>query len=79
MHAKKGHVADVPEREQVQNNKWITGSDRKARPLEISMYVILAGSMPPKNNHFAWLGDILHKIAKTVCTVNVHCNKLSTK
>lgn len=35
--------------------------------------------MPPKNIHFAWLGDILHKIIKTEGTINVHCNKLSTK
>jgi hypothetical protein len=35
--------------------------------------------MPPKNTHFALLGGILHKFVKSVRTVYVQRNKLSTK
>lgn len=35
--------------------------------------------MPPKNMHFTWFTGNLHKIVKTISTICVHCNKLSTK
>jgi hypothetical protein len=35
--------------------------------------------MPPKNMHFTWFTGNLHKIVKTLSTICVHCNKLSTK